>query len=128
MNHDFIFLACNNLLHIKAAVTLSYQLNFLLNSPSQFELNGEFDDRQVSAGPRSDIGRVGKDLQGDPRRFAQAGHSISKVSLGECARRRTHRGALKHHFVAYDHILTHMIPFLRKSGPKFAVASFPSTK
>jgi hypothetical protein len=61
MNHDFIFLACNNLLHIKAAVTLSYQLNFLLNNPSQFELNGEFDDRQVSAGPRSDIGRVGKD-------------------------------------------------------------------
>jgi cytochrome b561 len=29
--------------------------------------------------------------------------------------------ALKHHFVAHDHILTRMVPFLRKSGPKFAV-------
>ena len=37
MNHGFIVLACNNLLHIKAAVTLSYQLNFLLSSPGQFE-------------------------------------------------------------------------------------------
>jgi cytochrome b561 len=36
--------------------------------------------------------------------------------------------ALKHHFVAHDHILTHMIPFIRKSGPKFSVDSFPSTK
>jgi cytochrome b561 len=29
--------------------------------------------------------------------------------------------ALKHHFVAHDHILTRMVPFLRKSGPQFAV-------
>jgi len=30
--------------------------------------------------------------------------------------------ALKHHFVAHDHILARMVPFLRKSGPKVAVA------
>jgi cytochrome b561 len=30
--------------------------------------------------------------------------------------------ALKHHFVAHDHILPRMVPFLRKSCPKIAVA------
>jgi cytochrome b561 len=29
--------------------------------------------------------------------------------------------ALKHHFLTHDHILIRMVPFLRKSGPQFAV-------